>query len=198
MNASDLPPSSEPTTTASSVPPSTTLSTKKSSSVRPAFIVVLCITLVAAGLLYVAPDSLFMLQSKSKKNLEQNPQTTPMPTPTPIQLIQGKETYAVRQGTHDGPDISQVIFDPLDVHKGEKLTIIVTVSDATPIQNVTAQLQSDGRSQSVSFKKTQGMGTKSVWQGEITPQSTLWYTYILTIKATSAKGTSRAIVAPRS
>ena len=44
------------------------------------------------------------------------------PSPTPIQLKAGKETYRVSQGSHAGPTISQIDFDPLDVKKGEKLT----------------------------------------------------------------------------
>lgn len=121
----------------------------------------------------------------------------PTPTPTPIQLIQGKETYSVSQGKHAGPNISQVVFDPLDVKKGETLNITITVDDPE-CQTVTAVLQTDKQPQQITFQKSDTSPNTSIWQGSVIPESTLWYRYILTITAQSASGKSTATVAPRS
>lgn len=119
----------------------------------------------------------------------------PTPTPTPIVLPPGKETYSVSQGPHKGPSISQVVFDPLDVHKGQQLTLSVTVGDTTPVTDVTGLLQTDRGKQK--FTLTKG-DQEDVWVGTVIPDNTLWYTYVLTITAKSSGGTSVATVAPRS
>lgn len=123
------------------------------------------------------------------------PSPSPTPTPTPIQLMKGKETYTVSQGAHKGPSISQVVFDPLDVRKGKTLSLEVTVTDTTDVTEVTGTLQTDGGTQGFSLTKS---GQQDVWTGTVVPDNTLWYTYILTITAKSANGTSLATVAPRS
>lgn len=123
---------------------------------------------------------------------------TPTLTPTPILLKRGDETYTISQGEHEGPIISKARFNPLDVKQGETLEITVEASDVAPVVSMKALLKSDSASQSFALKKIDEQGTKSIWQGTIIPESTLWYTYILTITATSDRGTSTATIAPRS
>lgn len=126
------------------------------------------------------------------------PKTTPTPSssPTPISLPQGKGVYSVSQGKHQGPSISQVTFDPLDVRKGQKLTITIKATDQTPVTSVTATLQTDSTQNELVFKQVSDTST-SDWETSIKIDDTLWYRYILTIKATSSNGTTEVIVAPR-
>lgn len=142
---------------------------------------------------YKSIDFTFLLRQYGKPGV--NPTGKPTPTPTPIILIQGKETYSVSQSAHKGPTISQVVFDPLDVRKGQTLTLEVTITDTAPVTEVKASLQMDGSTQEFTLTKSD---QKNVWVGTIEPNDTLWYTYALTITAKSTNGTSRATVAPRS
>lgn len=149
------------------------------------------VLIIEAYVVYRSLDFSFLL----RKSYKTTNSFTPTPTPTPIRLIAGKETYRVSQSAHKGPEISQVVFDPLDVHKGEKLTVYATVSDSSTVTEVTATIQTDGGQQGFTFTKT---NEKDVWTGTVVPGDTLWYTYILTITAKSSGGTISATVAPRS
>lgn len=121
----------------------------------------------------------------------------PTPTPTPIVLPPGKETYSVSQGPHTGPTIMRVTFDPLDVRKGKKLTIQVAVQEISPVLAVTAKLRTDGGTQEFSLKRIGESQNEGIWQGEVTPEHSLWYTYVLTVLASDKDGESQAIIAPR-
>lgn len=137
----------------------------------------------------------FQMRHKTSPPPSPIPSLPVNPTPTPIQLISGKETYSVSQSAHNGPTISLVVFDPLDVHKSQQLTINVTITDTKPITVATATLQTDGTTQEFTLTKSD---QQDVWTGTVVPDNTLWYTYVLTITAKSANGTSSATVAPRS
>ena len=123
---------------------------------------------------------------------------SPTPTPSPIPLPPGKGVYHVSQGQHQGPTISRVNFDPLDVRSGQKLTIIVKVTDKNPVTSVTAVLQLDQTQKDLVFKLISGDALSGDWQTSIKIDDTLWYRYILTITGVSAGGTNKAIIAPRS
>ncbi len=126
----------------------------------------------------------------------------PIPTPTPIRLKPDngtKGTFAIGQAkNHAGPTISQVIFDPLDVKKGQKLTITVRANDTTPISAIVADLAEDTSRQTISFTRTDGTNTDGTWTGAATLENTVWYLYKLTVTATSKNGSATIIVAPRS
>ncbi|MCG2789885.1 MAG: hypothetical protein L6405_08085 [Actinomycetia bacterium] len=131
-----------------------------------------------------------------EQTAEQQP--TPTPTPSPISLPPGKGTYNVSQGKHQGPSISQVSFDPLDVRSGQKLTIIVKATDTAPVTSVTAVLQLDQTQKDLVFKLINGDALSGDWQTSIKIEDTLWYRYILTITSVSTSGSNQTIVAPRS
>lgn len=122
-------------------------------------------------------------------------------TPTPIQLRPDdgvKGTYAVSQGKHDGPTVSQIVFDPLDVQKGQRLTVSVKITNTTAVQKVTGLLETDNGTQEAVFTKNSGTDLKGEWQTTLTLEDSVLYTYILRVTATAANGTGTAGAAPRS
>jgi len=143
---------------------------------------------------------------QTAENFSQAEPPTPTPTPTPtlkpspkpIPLPPGKGVYNVSQGQHQGPSISQVSFDPLDVRSGQELIITAKVADKEPVTSVTAILQLDKTQKNLTFKLINGTNLSGNWQTSIKIDDTLWYRYILIIKAVSANGSTEAIVAPRS
>ncbi len=191
---------------------------KKPSPLR--LVVLLTILLALSGLLYISVKQKTVLQTvlealpglptKETKiapgasvQVSTAATVTPTykPTPTPIILQPDtgtKGTYNISQGAHAGPTFQQVIFDPLDVQKGQTLTITVIVTANSNSQSVTGTLQTDSGKKNLTFQKTQTTAASEFWSASVTVDSTVWYTYILTINATSAEGASSATVAPRS
>lgn len=138
------------------------------------------------------------------KTLEPNatvaPKPTVKPTPIPLKPDNGtKGTYQVGMGAHDGPTITQVIFDPLDVKKGETLNLSVKTNFTSTISSVTAVLTTDNGSQNISFSLSSGTNTDGVWNGSVTLNDSVDYKYVLTITSKSANGKQSTVtVAPRS
>lgn len=134
-------------------------------------------------------------------------QTTPVPaaptpTPTPIILLPDEGTkgnYAVSQSSNSkGPSIQKVVFDPLDVKKGQTLTVMVLLSSADPIIHVGGTLTSDTKTTPVTFAQTGTTGTQHTWSASLTVEDTVLYKYILTVSASTVKGDATVTVAPRS
>ncbi|OGG35658.1 hypothetical protein A2363_04485 [Candidatus Gottesmanbacteria bacterium RIFOXYB1_FULL_47_11] len=183
---------------------------------RPQFIILLVIFLV----LYVGLNLWLYRSGTNRPELNFTPVATPTPTsesqstptprytpiptpsPTPIRLYPDKGTqgiYNVSQAkNHPGPTITKVIFDPLDVQKGQTLTVFVDMNNPTPIASVSAQLTMDNGTTSFPLSRTSGTDTAGEWKGSVRMTDTVWYKYILTIRATGANGEGQVIVAPRS
>lgn len=132
----------------------------------------------------------------------QNPATiapTPKGTPVPLKPDNGvKGTYQLSMGTHTGPTITQVVFDPLDVKKGQNLNLTVKANFTGAISSMTATLTTDNSSQNVNFSLSSGNPSNGEWTGQLTLNDSVDYKYILTITARSANDSSTVTVAPRS
>lgn len=125
------------------------------------------------------------------------PTPTRTPTPTPIKLPPGKGIYAVSQGKHDGPTISQVSFDPLDVRNGQTLTITLQVANTTPVQTILGTLTMDNTKKQLEFARVSITGKNELWKTTVLINDTLWYQYTLKITAQAANGISHLIITPR-
>lgn len=125
---------------------------------------------------------------------------TPKPTPAPLKPDNGlKGTYQVGMGSHDGPTVSQVVFDPLDVKKGQTLNITVKTNFTSSISSVTAVLTEDSSTQDIAFSLSSGTNLDGVWSGSVTLNDSVDYKYILTITSKASNGKSSTVtVAPRS
>ena len=122
----------------------------------------------------------------------------PTPTPTPIQLHQGIGSYSISHGKTNGPLISKAVFNPLDVRQNQPLMLSVQFRSDTTVSSVTGTLQTDSSQTGLTFTKTSETGGLQVWSADLTVTDTLWYTYIVTIKAVNTTGVTTVTVAPRS
>lgn len=127
---------------------------------------------------------------------------TPTPSPTPTRLYPDngvKGTYNVSANQTNGPRIKQVVFDPLNAQKGQRLTLTVDVNNNTPVQQITGEFKMDNESQHLTFTLTGKTNTDEVWQATISalPDSVL-YNYSLDVIAVAANGKGFGGAAPRS
>lgn len=165
--------------------------TPKNPSVHTGYYVALVVVILILTGVYFAPENFFL----SKRTNTAVP--TPRPTPTPIRLHEGIGDYTVSHGETNGPTIANVIFNPLDVRKGQQLTLSIKLRSATPVLSVTGTLQTDTGSIPMNFTKTLGSDLQT-WTTELPITDTVWYTYVATITATNSTGTTMVTVAPRS
>ncbi len=126
------------------------------------------------------------------------PTNSPTPTPTPIALKPGKGGYNISHAKSDGPLITKVLFDPLDVKINMPLSLSVEVVSASPVTVVVGTLQSDSKTTNLVFTKAKTKGETETWITEVTPSDTLWYTYIVSVTAENATGKTTIRVSPRS
>jgi len=121
------------------------------------------------------------------------------PTPTPISLHSGVGHYTVSHPKSNGPSISTVTFNPLDVQKGQVLTVSVTMQSSSAVRSVTGYLETDTMKIPLTFANaTPGVLGGQTWSVSLTVPDTLWYTYIMTLQATNSTGSTPLAVAPRS
>lgn len=137
-------------------------------------------------------------QSNKLRDSALLPTSTPIPTPTPIQLHEGIGEYTVSHGETNGPSIINVIFDPLDVRKDQLLTLFVNIRSQDIVTSVTGTLETDTASMPLTFTLSQESKGVQTWITKVTMTDTLWYTYIANITAKSNKGETSVTVAPRS
>ena len=131
------------------------------------------------------------------------PIPTPIATPTPTRLDPneaGQGVYTVGQGKgHTGPTITEVTFDPLNVNKGQDLTVLVRMKNTSPITSAKAELEMDNHEKaSFVLTRVSGTDTDGQWKGTVNVNDSILYTYILTVRAGSANGEADVVVAPRS
>lgn len=119
------------------------------------------------------------------------PTPTPTPeiaaaTPTPIPLAAGKQVYTMRTDSKTkGPTITEASFDPLDVAKGETITVEVNASGTTAL-TVTMIDDAGNTPHELSF-------TGGVWTGSWTAETTHLTRYGATIEAVNAAGEKRMV-----
>ncbi len=118
-------------------------------------------------------------------------------TPTPIPLHPGSEIYSISLSEHAGPTIHSVTIDPLDVLRGQTMTIIADISDSSNISSVIGSLEMDSSKIDLNFMLDGGDSKKGSWKAEIVLTDSVFYTYTLTINASSPNGDTEIKVTPR-
>jgi len=112
------------------------------------------------------------------------PSSTPQPTPKPIPS--GTQTYNLSHGKDVvGPRLNQVTIDPFDPAVGESQTVTAKISHTSPVTDVAATMNIDGRSDTHTFKRISGSDTDGTWQATWTMMDSYDYTYYLFFKLTS-------------
>lgn len=114
------------------------------------------------------------------------------PTPSPKPIPHGSKNFYVSIGSEvKGPRMGKGTIDPYDPAVGGKQRLTIEVNDTVPVQKVVAIIKTDKKT-SEPHMLTAGAGvtTKGNWSGEWVMDDSYLYTYILSIQATSASGTS--------
>jgi hypothetical protein len=170
----------------------------KGSSSKPVSPTTVFLLIVLGVLIWITPwNSVSTLLGKPKSTTEKLV-ATPTPTPTPIQLHTGIGNYSVSHGITNGPIMSEVVFNPLDVRKGEEFIVSVQLRSNSPIKSVHGILQSDAAKTELNFTKTGETAGLQTWSTQIKNEDTLWYTYIVSITSVNETGQTTVTVAPRS
>lgn len=139
------------------------------------------------------------LVSQTSTYGQNTPVSTPKPTPIPLIPDAGtKGTYKVSQAKHEGPTITEVTFDPLDVQKGQTLKIQVKIKTDVPAEKLAGELQTDNSQFKLSFNKVSADNQFETWQASLNLTDSVFYKYILTLSAINAQNISNITIAPRS
>lgn len=114
------------------------------------------------------------------------------PTPSPKPIPHGPKNFYVSIGSEvKGPRMGKGTIDPYDPAVGGKQRLTIEVNDTVPVQKVVAILKTDKKtSEPHMLTAAPGVTTKGNWSGEWVMDDSYLYTYILSIQATSASGTS--------
>lgn len=117
----------------------------------------------------------------------QAPVATATPQPKPIP--KGKTDFFVSVGNNvKGPRMGKGTIDPYDPGVNAQQTVTIEVNDTVPVEKVVVLLKTDNKV-STEMPLEPVPGSKN-WKGSWTVDDSYLYTYELTIKATSASGTS--------
>lgn len=166
--------------------------------------ILIVVLVVLGGLLYVfvsrknAPSPLTSSTvqtqendeiSGGNENMQVNEKPIPTATPQPKPIPKGKTDFFVSVGNNvKGPRMGKGTIDPYDPGVNAQQTMTIEVSDTVPVEKVIALLKTDNKTSS-EMMLSPVPGTKN-WKGTWTVDDSYLYTYQLTIKATSASGTS--------
>lgn len=121
------------------------------------------------------------------------------PTPTAKPIPHGTTDFFVSVGKEvKGPRMGKGTINPYDPEIGGKQRLTIAVSDTVPVTKVVAILKTDKKtSEPHALLPGTGTSMSSNWTGEWTIDDTYLYTYVLSIQATSASGTSTVDVTLR-
>lgn len=125
----------------------------------------------------------------------------PTPTPTPIVLRPDngtKGTYLISQVKNGGPVVKQVIFDPLDVKKGQSFTVTVIMDAESSAEQITGVFESDTTKKNITFERITDASGIQTWQSKFTVEDSVLWKYMLTFVAKTGDKSSTVTVAPRS
>lgn len=120
-----------------------------------------------------------------QKQLALKPKIAPTPTASyrqqfqaPAPLAQGKQTYNISRGSGSkGPDIRQVIFDPLDAKPGQNQTISVKVQNKSSVKSVSVTLKTDNKTKTYDLKLKDGTDLNGIWEGSWSAEDTHDFEY---------------------
>ncbi len=166
--------------------------------------ILLFIAIVLGGVGYFVYKNSIPLNIATDTNTNQDqtllnsPTPVPTPKPTPITLHPDEGTkgnFQIGMGTHEGPTMTSLVIDPLDVKKGQTLTVLLKAFSTSPITSIVATLEEDSQNQTFNLKLTDGTATNGTWTGSVLLSDSVDYKYLLTFKAKSSDGKSSSVTA---
>ncbi len=156
----------------------------------------LCVLVLGIGVF------VFLKQTYLQKNIDTATEISPYPAtaakPTPSYLPPGKQSYVVSQSSANAdPIITGLTVDPLNVRKGNRQIVEVTMTSKTPVQSVSVTLFTDNTKQTLALTSASSSASASTWKGSWTIEDSVSYRYVYTITANSQTGESISYVAVR-
>lgn len=119
------------------------------------------------------------------------------PTPTPMPIAKGEQTYYVRSGSKEGPTLLKLIvseFDP-PVGSAQKFTIESTYTGSDYFDSISISLKTDNKKTDKLLIAQEPLNKKQIWTVEYTVDDTHNYLYELEIltKDNKAKTASQLV-----
>ena len=131
--------------------------------------------------------SLFQLFEKPEQTQKQLPE----PSPSPIWILPGKETYTISQNSKEGPRVKNISIDPQDpTINNSSQTITAELNHSQPIDQVQLKLISDNEEKLATMNLIEGTNKNGIWTTNWEITDSILYNYILTLTATSQDGQS--------
>lgn len=120
------------------------------------------------------------------------PTITLTPSPTPKPIPHGSSDFFVSVGKEKkGPRMGKGTINPYDPEIGGKQGLTIAIADTVPVTKVVAILKTDKKtSEPHALLLGTGTNMSGSWTGEWVVDDSYLYTYVLSIQATSASGTS--------
>lgn len=145
------------------------------------------IILAGVGILIILAALLVLKGFSRPKQGETVKKPVITPTPTPLPLAPGKQVYEIRSDTKaPGPQILQATFDPLDVEKGEQITVTVKAKDASTL--TVTMIDDSGPTDHLLTSTPTG-----IWASSWKTETTHTRIYGATIVAKNAKAEERKV-----
>ena len=177
---------------------STNPPSKKHTQATLIFLTILVILLTIMALFFEKITNIAWLQDmaysiigKKNPNILPPPAPPPTPTPTPSYLPPGKQTYTISSQSK-GPKVTSITLDPLDIHKGNTQSILVTIASDEAITEASITIYSDTKKTTIPLiqDKTE---LHASWKVDDSVNNR----YIFKIDATNTSTSSSTMVAPR-
>ncbi len=174
-------------------------STARQQNIAPVFLIVLIIIGVIVAwqlrdsIVPPAPtdQDVSVTPPPTSDETPQDGSLSPTASPTPIAILQGRETYTIGQGSGTtGPKITRAIVEPHDPKQGQQQTVTVSVNHSSPITSVSLVMKSDNDTKTYPLSLASGSETNGQWSGTWTVEDTVLYTYAFTISVESPGGSS--------
>lgn len=125
-------------------------------------------------------------------------EVSPTVAPTPRPLPHGKRSFVVSLPSNvKGPRIGKGTIDPYDPALNGQQSLIIEVNDTVPVNAVVAILKTDNKTVEHALVPTTPGQMKGNWTGTWTMDDSYDYTYVLSVRATSANGTTMADLTTR-
>lgn len=156
-----------------------------------AFIAVLVILGVTAGVWYWMQKQPVENGRKPSDVTLSEPTPLPTPTPKPRPIPHGKWGFGI-MNSGAGPKFSRGYLDPYDPAQGTAQTITIYVADDKPVTMVQATVKTDNKVYPpIPFTRVNGSDMGGEWQGIWTVNDTYFYTYVILFEAESANGKTK-------
>lgn len=137
-------------------------------------------------------------KAEQQASFPESSPTLPKPSPFPVPILQGIETYTISQSQkNNGPKITQAIINPHDPKINDNQTVKVKLAYHQPIDQVKLKLTSDNKQQEADMTLVQGTATDGTWEVSWEITDTVLYNYSQTITAQSNDQTSSVTITIR-